>query len=83
MAVRCLRCRQSIDSGSAFAILLEKKGGHALHDIVRVSSLGKDSVALHMNGDPQCGRPMSGYKKAILETLGFTVAYDLSFLDYL
>lgn len=83
MSARCMKCRGSINSNSAFAILIAKKGGHVLYDIVRANTLKEDSVAMHMNGDPDCARPVSGFKKSILERLGFSSPYDLSFLDYL
>lgn len=83
MKIRCLRCRQMLDTKSAFAIRLVKRGGHVLYDVIRTRELPEDATALHMNGDPQCGRPVSGWKQHALESLGFTSSYDLSFLDNL
>lgn len=83
MAIRCERCRGLIDDRSAFAVKLHKHGKHLLHDIVRATSLRDGEMGMHMNGDRNCGKPISGYKKHIVETLGFIVEVDTSFLDYL
>lgn len=83
MAVRCERCRGKIDAGSALAIKVERVSGHILAEVVRSSSLGDDAVALHVNGDRMCSKPVTGFKKNILEAVGMTGVYDLAFLDFM
>ena len=81
--VRCARCRQLISDKSAFAVKIQKVSGHVLHDIVCQKFLLEGDIAIHVNGDRECGKEVSSYKPDLLEALGFTSHYDLAFLDFL
>lgn len=83
MTVRCEKCRGTIGEGSAFAVKMGKHGKHLLTDIVKAKSLKEGDLAMHMNGDRQCAKPISGWKQKLVDTLGFQMKIDTDFLDYL
>lgn len=83
--VRCAKCRNRIlHEESAFSVLLYKEdGGTAGYDIIRTKFLRDEDVAIHVNGDRQCGQEISGYRSKIRKELGISEKSDLSFLDSL
>jgi hypothetical protein len=78
-----MRCRQRVSDNSAFVVKLAKRGGHLIHDIAFTKTLQEGDIVLHVNGDPECGRQVSGFKKNLLESLGFVADYDIAFLDFI
>lgn len=84
MAVRCARCRRKIrPEESAFAVALFKEGRKISHDVIRTMFLREGVVALHVNGDPDCGRQVSGYLAHLRDELGVVDEIALSFLNEL
>lgn len=84
MAVRCMRCRQTIDYGkSAFTLVIVANGGEVNADMLRTQNVPAEAIAMHVNGDRECGKPVSAFRKSILQALGIEEKLDLSFLDYL
>ncbi len=83
MKIRCERCRATIGKGSAFAVLVTRTEDGIEGDVVRVTSLADDDVVVHVNGDQQCLRKVSGYNGALLGKLNVSEDLDLQFLDAL
>ena len=80
---RCERCRATIGKGSAFAVLITVGEDGIEGDISRVASLQEGDVVMHVNGDHQCLRKVSGYRGSILEKLHVSDDLDIDFLDTL
>ena len=82
MKIRCERCRATFGKESAFAVIVERTSdGDVEGDIVRVVSLREGDVALHVNGDQQCLRKVSGYQRTMSEKLRISEELNLDFLD--
>ena len=81
---RCWRCNQGISERSALAARVWAEKGdnqHLYYDIVMANSLGGDDIAVHMTGDRECVKEVSGFHGKILERLDLPVSCDTSFLD--
>jgi hypothetical protein len=72
-----------VSKSSAFVLALWNEDGEILYDVVFRKNIGKGFVVLHMNGDRNCGRSLSGYHSVISKNLGVPDTYDMSFLDAL
>lgn len=84
MTIRCSRCRQKINpTESTYIALLDKQGSKIDYRIERASKVKTDSVAIHLNGDTQCGKEVSGFRVNLLKTIGLPGDVDTQFLDYL
>ena len=57
--------------------------GRIFHDTVFVRDLGRDDVAIHMGGDRECRKELSGFHGKILKYFDFDMSCDTSFLDKL
>lgn len=78
---KCWRCDQGISSNSFFAVDLRLNIERLGYDIVKASALHRDSIALHMLGDRECTREVSGFHGKILKKLDLPMSCDTSFLD--
>lgn len=83
MRFRCERCRATIGKDSAFAVLVTVGEYGIEGDVTRAASLQEGDVVMHVNGDIQCLRKVSGYRGSILEKLHVSEDLDVSFLDEL
>ena len=83
MKIRCERCRATIGKNSAFAVLVTRTDDGVEGDVVRATTLKEGDVVVHVNGDSQCLRKVSGYRGALLEKLHISEELDLLFLDTL
>ena len=81
--IRCSRCRQKIDKDSAFAVLLEASSEGVSYEIVRSRNLGPTDLAVHVNGDPRCGKTVSSFCSELIQKLNLPRDFDLSFLESL
>lgn len=80
---RCWKCDKSISSNSMFAIQLWLKDDILCHDTVRSKMLQSDSMAMHMSGDRECAKEVSGFHGRILKRLDLPISYNTEFLDSL
>ena len=83
MKIRCERCRATIGKNSAFAVLVTRTDDGVEGDDVRATTLKEGDVVVHVNGDSQCLRTVSGYRGALLEKLHISEELDLRCLDTL
>jgi hypothetical protein len=83
MKFRCERCRATFGKNSAFAVLITVTEDGVDGDIVRANSLQDGDIAVHVNGDLQCLRKVSGYRGTIIEKLRCSEDLDVDFLDTL
>ena len=83
MRTRCERCRATLGKNSAFAVLIYRTDSGVEGDVVRAATLKEGDVVVHVNGDPQCLRKVSGFKGALVEKLCVSEDLDLGFLDIL
>lgn len=51
------------------------------YDIVMANSLGRDDIAVHMTGDRECAKEVSGFHGKILKKCDLTMSCETSFLD--
>jgi len=80
---RCVRCRQKINPNeSAYIALLDKRAGKLEYRIERAAKAQADIYVIHLNGDPQCGKEVSGFRLQLLKSLGLSDEVDTEFLDY-
>lgn len=80
---KCWRCNYAINGNSFFAAKLWALDEHLTYDIVRASELSRDDIAVHMSGDRECAKEVSGYHGKILKRLDLSMSCDTSFLDKL
>jgi hypothetical protein len=78
---RCWRCNQGISSDSFFAVQLWPEYERLNYDIVMANKLHRDDLAVHMNGDRECTKEVSGYHGKILKRLDLSMSCDTAFLD--
>lgn len=81
---RCWRCNQGISERSAMAVHLwamTDDDSRLYYDIVMANSLGRDDIALHMTGDRECTKEVSGFHGKILKRCDLPMSCDTSFLD--
>ena len=79
--VKCMKCGSSIAPHSAFALVLRTDDSEVVSkDVLRADGLSKWDCALHLNGDPECKKPLSGYLAGIIEHLDLSEDFDMSFL---
>ncbi len=83
MRIRCEKCRATFGKNSAFAVLVTRTDEGVEGDVVRAATLREGDVVVHVNGDSQCLRKVSGYRGALLEKLNISGELDLQFLDSL
>jgi len=80
---KCCRCGGWISDRSAYAVSLCGAEGRLTYDVVRVENLTRDDVAIHMGGDRECRRELSGFHGKILKSLDLPLSCDTSFLERL
>ena len=80
---KCGRCGSAITDRSAYAIRIWSDDDSVRHDTVMSKNLTRDSVAIHMGGDRECRRELSGFHGKILKNLDLPVSCDTSVLDRL
>lgn len=78
---RCWRCGGGITENSVFAVEIWRQDERIRHDVVFANKLHGDSVAVHMGGDRECRREVSGYHGKILKWLDLPMSCDTSFLE--
>ena len=70
---KCMKCGGRIAPKSAFArILRSDVPGEVSSDVIRSGFLSKFSCAVHLNGDPNCGKRVSGFIASIAKALDIT-----------
>lgn len=80
--MNCVRCGGIIcPERSAFFVRLVERNSCIKAEIRYTNDPGEDPVCIHVNGDRECGKERSGYKKALLQALRITYDSDISFLD--
>lgn len=81
-AIRCERCRQSIRPGKSFFVVkLFNDQGKPGCDVVKTATLGTGDTVVHVNGDLDCGREVSGFRKNLARAIGVDGSNDFKFLD--
>lgn len=82
--MRCSRCRQKINATeSMYVVVLDRHGTKLDYRIEKAAKTKAEETVLHSNGDPQCGKEVSGFRVNILKQLGVSEETDTQFLDYL
>ena len=67
---KCMKCGGRIAGRSAFAMIIRSDGpGEVTSDVVRSESLPRFSCVIHLNGDPSCGKRLSGFIASIAKAL--------------
>ena len=70
---KCMKCGARIAPKSVFARIIRSDGpGEISSDVVRSEFLAKFSCVIHLNGDPNCGKIVSGFIASIAKALDVT-----------
>lgn len=79
--ITCIRCGRFITASSAFAVVLRADSHMSVSkDVVRSNELSRLDCVLHLNGDRECAKPLSGYLLSIVEVLDLSEDFDLQLL---
>jgi len=78
MPVQCMRCKQDFDPDKTrfVAKIHEFDWGLGI-EVTRPIGLGEGCCAVHLIGDRECGKPISGYRSEIVQKLGITDISDI------
>jgi hypothetical protein len=78
---KCMKCGRLVTTSSAFAVVLRADSPTSVTmDVVRSSELSRLDCVLHLNGDRECAKPLSGYLLSITEVLDLSGDLDLQLL---
>jgi hypothetical protein len=80
---KCWRCGSYISDRSAYAVLIRRRDDGLFTDIVMSKNLTKGDVAIHMGGDRECRKELSGFHGKILKKLELPTGCDTSKLERL
>ena len=82
MKVMCVRCGKKVRADkSAFCLVVINKNNSIYADLHYSSELAGSEVALHVNGDRECGKEIALYRKQMLGKLELPNGCDVSVLD--
>jgi hypothetical protein len=80
---KCWRCQSHISDRSAYAVLVLRRDDVLFTDIIMSKNLSRNDVAIHMGGDRECRRELSGFHGKILKKLELPTGCDTSILERL
>jgi hypothetical protein len=80
---KCWRCGSFISDRSAYAVSIRSRYDKLFTDIVMSKNLERDEVAIHMGGDRECRKELSGFHGKILKKLELPAGCDTSKLERL
>jgi len=80
---RCWRCGSFISDRSAYAVIVSSGDDRLDTDVVMSKNLSRNDVVIHMGGDRECRKELSGFHGKILKKLDLPISCDTSILERL